>query len=66
MIYKKNTRHSNYESKIKQTLTYVQVIISIRQISVEYEVMIMTSDSLISSFQYKLDCTNKSILSLLR
>ena len=66
MIYEKNTIHSKYESKIKQTLTYVQVIISIRQISVEYEVMIMTSDSLISSFQYKLDCTNKSILSLLR
>jgi len=61
MIYEKDTRYSNYESKIKQTLTYIQVMISIRQTPVEHEIMIITSNSLMSSFQYKLDCANKSI-----
>jgi len=37
MLYKENVKYSKYESKIKQTTVYVQVIVSMRQTLIEYK-----------------------------
>ena len=38
-----NTRYSNYKSRVKQILTYVQDILDMIQISVKNEVIIIAS-----------------------
>jgi len=49
LLHEKDAKHSKYKSKIKQTLTHVQVMANIRQTLVEYKVMI-TTESLMYSF----------------
>jgi len=44
MLYEENAKHSKYESKIKQTTVYVQVIVSMRQTLIKYMVVIVIGD----------------------
>jgi len=39
--HEENTKHSKYESKIKQTSIHVQVIVDMKWISVKYEIVII-------------------------
>jgi len=38
LLHEKNAKYSKYESKMKWTLTHVQVIENMRQIPMEYKV----------------------------